>query len=61
MGRVNESKILASKILMLNKENKKTVLNVLDAFIVSETASKLGVSPSKLSNIMQLEVSNETI
>lgn len=61
MGRVNESKILASKILMLNKENKKTVLNVLDAFIVSETASKLGVSPSKLSNIVKLDGSNETI
>lgn len=61
MGRVNESKILASKILMLNKENKKTVLNVLDAFIVSETANKLGVSPSKLSSIVKLEGSNETI
>lgn len=60
MSKVNESKLLASKILMLNKENKKTVLNVLDAFIVSETANKLGVSPSKL-NVILKEGTNGTI
>lgn len=53
MNKVEESKILASKILMLKRENRKTVLNVLNAFVIAETATKLGVNAFSLNEIMK--------
>ena len=51
MSKSKESKELARKILMLNSENKKTVINVLNAFVIAETASVLGVSSAELSKL----------
>lgn len=55
LNKVEESKILAGKILMLTKENRKTILNVLNAFVVAETATKLGVDAYALNEIMRAQ------
>lgn len=53
MSRVKESKELASKILLLRPENKKTVINVLNAFVIADTANTLGVSSAELTKLIK--------
>lgn len=49
---VNEAQALAEKIMMLNPNNKKTINEILEQFLISEAALKLGVRPIDIKQIL---------
>lgn len=50
---VNEAQALAEKIITLNPENKKIMNEILDQFLISEAAVKLGVRPIEIKKILK--------
>lgn len=56
----NSIQNLAEKIIMLNPENKKMMINIVDQFLISETAAKLGISPIDVKSIMEKSVQQGT-
>lgn len=56
----NSIQNLAEKIIMLNPENKKMMINIVDQFLISETAAKLGISTIDVKSIMEKSVQQRT-
>ncbi|WP_270505574.1 hypothetical protein [Paraclostridium sordellii] len=50
---VKQAQILSERILTLNPENQKLMNEILEQFLISETASKLGVRPTDIKQILK--------
>jgi hypothetical protein len=57
--RYEERLKIASDLQGLNKENYNTVLKIIKAFQVSESAKILGIDPSKLSELVKEKESQQ--
>ena len=50
---VNQAQIIGEKILTLNPENQKLMNEILEQFLISEAAIKLGVRPIDIKKILK--------
>jgi hypothetical protein len=50
---VTQAQIIGEKILTLNPENQKLMNEILEQFLISEAAIKLGVRPIDIKKILK--------